>query len=99
MQDKLMRRSNHIAIIIPARNEEKTIAAVISGAKKYGRVIVVDDGSTDSTAAEAQKTGAIVLQHIVNLGKGCALKTGCDYAVREYSKKIVVIDADAQHDP
>lgn|SRR3989344_374633 len=94
-----MRRINHIAIIIPARNEEKTIASVISGAKKYGRVIVVDDGSADSTAAEAQKTGAIVLHHIVNLGKGCALKTGCDYAIHEGAQKLVVIDADAQHNP
>src|SRR3989338_4560750 len=64
----------NVAIIIPARNEDKT-------------------------EIEAQNAGALVLQHIVNLGKGCALKTGCDYAVRENTKKIVVIDADAQHDP
>jgi len=89
----------HIAIIIPAHNEEKTIAEVVAGAKKHGHVIVVDDGSSDATAQQAKQAGAVVLQHIVNLGKGCALKTGCDYAVREDAQKIVIIDADAQHDP
>lgn len=86
-------------IIIPARNEKDKIASVISSAKKYGDVVVVDDGSTDNTYAVAESEGALVLHHVVNLGKGAALKTGCDYAVLNGIKKIVVIDADAQHDP
>jgi UDP-N-acetylglucosamine---dolichyl-phosphate N-acetylglucosaminyltransferase len=88
-----------VVIIIPAHNEAATISRVIQAAKNYGRVVVVDDGSTDNTAAVARRYGVVVLQHIVNLGKGCALKTGCDYAVREHAEHIVVIDADAQHDP
>ncbi len=86
-------------IIIPARNEEKTITSVIAGAKPYGRVVVVDDGSTDNTLQVAEEARATVLHHLVNLGKGSALKTGCDFAAQEGAEQIVVIDADAQHDP
>jgi glycosyltransferase involved in cell wall biosynthesis len=88
-----------VIIIIPAHNEAAPIPRVIQAAKNYGQVVVVDDGSTDGTAAVARQHGAVVLQHVVNLGKGCALKTGCDYAVREGAESIIVIDADAQHDP
>ncbi|MBI2135325.1 glycosyltransferase family 2 protein [Candidatus Woesearchaeota archaeon] len=86
--------------VIPARNEEKYTFSVVSEAKKYvDHVVVVDDGSKDKTAREAKKAGAVVLRHLVNLGKGAALKTGCDYAVKNNAGVIVAIDADAQHDP
>ncbi|HLC75332.1 MAG TPA: glycosyltransferase family 2 protein [Candidatus Nanoarchaeia archaeon] len=88
-----------VVIVIPARNEASTIASVVHGALCHGSVAVVDDGSTDATTAEAETAGAVVLQHVVNLGKGCALKTGCDYALMEGADRIVVLDADAQHDP
>jgi UDP-N-acetylglucosamine---dolichyl-phosphate N-acetylglucosaminyltransferase len=87
------------AIIIPAHNEEKTVQKVVKQAQKHGLVIVVDDGSTDKTAQKAKEAGATVLSHIVNLGKGAALKTGCDYALKSGVLQIVAIDADAQHDP
>ena len=87
------------AIIMPARNEGKTIAGVVAGALKYGTVIVVDDGSDDDTYRVAKASGAVVLRHAVNLGKGAALKTGCDYAVLKGFGRIVTIDADAQHEP
>jgi UDP-N-acetylglucosamine---dolichyl-phosphate N-acetylglucosaminyltransferase len=91
---------NKIFAVIPARNEEKSIYNVVLKAKKYvDKVIVVDDGSKDETSQLAKKAKAVVLRHMVNLGKGAALKTGCDYAVRNKAKAIVVIDADAQHDP
>ena len=86
-------------IIIPARNEARTVASVVGTARSFGHVVVVDDGSTDGTFDVAEDAGATVLRHIVNLGKGSALKTGCDFALREGAEKIVVIDADAQHDP
>jgi|TARA_Y100000031_G_C8213461_1_gene382138 glycosyltransferase involved in cell wall biosynthesis len=89
-----------IFVVIPARNEEKHIGLVVKQTKKYvDKVVVVDDGSEDSTGKEAKKNGALVLNHIVNLGKGAALKTGCDYAVKNKADIIIAIDADAQHEP
>ena len=89
-----------IFAIIPAYNEEKQINSVINKTKKYvDEVIVVDDGSKDSTGEIAKKSNAIVLRHLVNLGKGAALKTGCDYAVKNKAGIIIAVDADAQHDP
>ncbi len=86
--------------IIPAYNEEQHIAAVISGVRKYLKdIVVVDDGSSDQTYEAAGKTGAAALKHVINLGKGAALKTGCDYAVEHGAEWLVLIDADTQHDP
>jgi glycosyltransferase involved in cell wall biosynthesis len=87
-------------VVIPARNESKNIAAVLLVVKKYSeKVVVVDDGSSDATAEKAEKAGVEVLRHIINMGKGAALKTGCDYAVEHGAERIVVMDADGQHDP
>ncbi|MBL7056472.1 glycosyltransferase family 2 protein [Candidatus Woesearchaeota archaeon] len=84
--------------VIPARNEDKHISEVVRKTKKYvDKIIVVDDGSTDKTRKEAKKANAVVLSHIINLGKGAAVKTGCDYAIKEGAETIVIIDADAQH--
>ena len=91
---------NNIWAIIPAHNEEKNIEQVVKSTKKHaGKVVVVDDGSKDRTAQLAENAGAIVLRHIINLGKGAALKTGCDYAFSKGAKHIVALDADAQHNP
>lgn len=87
-------------VIIPAYNEGKTIFDVITKTKAFAEnIIVVDDGSNDNTLEEAQKSGIKVLHHKVNLGKGAALKTGCEYAVQHRAEKIIVMDADGQHDP
>lgn len=86
--------------VVPAYNEEKNIAGIIRKAKKYvDEVIVVDDGSKDRTKEAAEKANAVVLRHIVNLGKGAALKTGCDFAAKKGTKFMVALDADAQHNP
>jgi UDP-N-acetylglucosamine---dolichyl-phosphate N-acetylglucosaminyltransferase len=98
---------SNVWVIIPAHNEAKNIGKVISESKKYVKnIVVVDDGSIDKTAEIAKKQGAIVLKHIVNLGKGATLKTGCDFVYRKCKKnkkikntKIILIDADGQHDP
>ena len=93
-------KTNNAWVVIPAYNEEKDIIDIIKKTKKYlGNVIVVDDGSNDKTKEVAEKAGAIVLKHIVNLGKGAALKTGCDFAVKKGAKFIIALDADAQHNP
>ncbi|MBU0457448.1 MAG: glycosyltransferase family 2 protein [Nanoarchaeota archaeon] len=87
-------------VVIPAHNEEKHIQKVIQETKKHcENIIVVDDGSEDNTYDIAKKEDINVLKHIINLGKGAALRTGCDYALKLNAEKIVVIDADAQHNP
>ena len=91
---------NKVCAVIPAYNEEKNIAGIIKKTKKYvDFIIVVDDGSKDKTKEMAEKADAIVLRHLVNLGKGAALKTGCDLALKNGAKSIIVLDADAQHNP
>ena len=93
-------KTNNLWAIIPAHNEEKNIGQIVKRTRKHvDRVVVVDDGSRDKTAQLAEKSGAIVLHHIINLGKGAALKTGCDYAFSRGAEYIVALDADAQHNP
>jgi len=88
--------------IVPALNEEKSIAAVIAEIRATDpefHVLVIDDGSTDHTAAVAAASGAQVLSLPFNLGIGGAVQTGLKYA-REHDFDISVqIDADGQHDP
>lgn len=85
-------------VIIPSFNEEKRISAVLKDVKKITKnMIVVDDGSKDSTFDIAKMHRVTVLRHIVNMGKGAALKTGCDLAVSRGAKILVVMDADGQH--
>ncbi len=89
-----------IFAIIPAKNEAGRIADVINKTKKYvGNILVVDDGSSDNTFKEAVKANVYALRHAVNLGKGCALKTGCEFAIRKKAGVIIFLDADGQHDP
>ncbi len=88
-----------IFIVIPAHNEERHIGEVVKKAISFGRVIVVNDGSKDSTAEKAKEQGAEVITHIINLGKGAALKTGCDYAMKQGASQLIALDADSQHDP
>lgn len=89
-----------IFAVIPAHNEEKHIYSIVKKTEKYvDKVVVVDDGSRDKTGEMARKGKAIVLRHLVNLGKGATLKTGCDYAAKNNANFIIAIDADAQHNP
>jgi len=91
------------AIIIPAYNESERIDGVLDATKKLGYkdVIVIDDGSQDykETAKIVNRYGYGFLRHILNLGKGSALKTGCDFAYNEGYDQMVIMDADGQHDP
>ncbi|MBI4896571.1 MAG: glycosyltransferase family 2 protein [Candidatus Aenigmarchaeota archaeon] len=88
-----------LLIIIPAHNEEKTIAPVIAEAKHYGTVLVVNDASTDKTAQVARQAGADVISHLVNRGLGAALRTGFEKALSLNVDAVITIDADGQHDP
>ena len=83
--------------VIPAYNEARSIVSVVGRVKPLvDEVIVVDDHSSDKTLELAQKTGAIVLHHIINRGQGAALQTGNDYALRHGADIIVHFDADGQ---
>lgn len=88
-------------VIIPAKDEEAALPAVL--ADLHDRVphldiVVVDDGSTDRTAAVARAGGAVVLSLPFNLGIGGALRTGFRYAVQQGYDRAVQFDADGQHD-
>jgi len=89
-----------IIAVIPAHNEEKHIEQVINQTKQHvNHVIVVDDASTDNTAKIAEKENAVTIKHIINLGLGGTLKTGCDAALLLGADIIVTLDGDGQHDP
>jgi polyprenyl-phospho-N-acetylgalactosaminyl synthase len=92
---------NNVWIIIPGLNEEKYIATVLKKVQNYTKnIIVVDDGSTDKMPDIASKYTNHVLSHPINLGKGAALKTGCEYAFKKLKAEAVIfIDSDDQHDP
>lgn len=91
---------NIVVILLPAHNETRTIASVIKGAKKFGKVIVVDDGSTDQTYTAAKEAGAFVLAFSHNSGKGAAIKKGLQYVLRDLEFEVlIVMDADGQHEP
>ena len=88
-----------IIAIIPAFNEEKHIEDIINRTKKcVDKIIVVDDGSADSTYKKS-KSADIILRHIVNLGKGAALKTGFLTALKNNADIIITLDADGQNNP
>lgn len=90
----------NIAIVMPAYNEGKVISEVLIKTKNYvSNIIVIDDGSSDDTFQQAQRQGVVVLKHKTNMGKGAALKTGCQYALEQGAHKIIVMDADGQHNP
>lgn len=88
-----------VSILIPAYNEGPSVGDVIRtllAAGPWHEILLVDDGSSDETAAAAEAAGARVLRHPYNKGNGAAVKTGIRAATGEY---ILVIDGDGQHRP
>ncbi len=87
-------------VIIPGLNEEKYLEGTLRSVKKTGhKIIYVDDGSRDRSAAIAKKAGVLVIRHKKNKGKGGALRTGCDAALKRGATRLILMDADGQHDP
>jgi hypothetical protein len=88
--------------IVPALNEEGTIASVIAELREFDpslEILVVDDGSHDRTTQAARATGARVLRLPFNLGIGGAVQTGFRYAYENDFDYAVRVDGDGQHDP
>ncbi|HEY0440969.1 MAG TPA: glycosyltransferase family 2 protein, partial [Xanthobacteraceae bacterium] len=87
-------------VVIAAYNEATVIAGVVEDLRRhYPDVVLVDDGSKDSTGRLAAAAGAVVVTHPINLGQGAALQTGLAYALRAGARFIVTFDADGQHRP
>jgi glycosyltransferase involved in cell wall biosynthesis len=88
-----------VSVVIPAMNEADAIAAVVTelrAAAAWREIIVVDDGSSDATAVNAEGAGATVVRHPYNKGNGAAVKSGIRQATGEY---ILILDGDGQHKP
>lgn len=87
-------------VVIPAYNEENRVGRIVEACLAHTpHVLVVDDGSSDATAAEAAGGGAMVLSNEGNRGKGYSLRRGFDVAMAQGFDVVVTLDADGQHDP
>ncbi len=95
-------RSDRVIAIVPAHNEEGAIGGVVDEIRAFDPsfdVVVIDDGSTDGTAAIASSHGAAVVVLPFNLGIGGAVQTGFKYALEHGYEVAVRLDGDGQHDP
>ncbi len=92
-----------IGIIIPAYNEEKNIANVLSkfldDFSNQSEIIVIDDGSTDNTAEVVKIFDVTLLTHKINKGNGAAIITGLKYCKKRHFDIVIIMDADGQHNP
>lgn len=89
-----------IYIVVPAYNESHYIGRFLVKLTSVTKnIVVIDDGSSDDTTKVAKKSGVKVLTHMTNLGKGSALKTGCEYAFTKLdADAVIIMDGDDQHD-
>ncbi|MDX6645126.1 MAG: hypothetical protein QOK40_853 [Miltoncostaeaceae bacterium] len=95
-------RADEVAVVIPARDEEPTIAAVVLGARAAlpgAPVLVVDDGSRDGTGGAASAAGARVITLAPAAGYAGALRAGYRAALAGGARAVLQLDADGQHDP
>lgn len=90
-----------VAVIIPAFNEEENIRRLIEHITVLEKehVVVIDDGSSDGTTDVVADSGATLLTHDTNKGKGMAHRTGFAYAIRNGYDGVITMDADGQHVP
>jgi len=91
--------NDEVWLVVPLYNEARVIGDVVRSARTvFPHVVCVDDGSSDDSAAEAARAGAVVVRHPVNLGQGAALQTGFEFALSVPSMRwVVTFDADGQH--
>lgn len=93
-----------VCVVLPAFNEAKVISDVILSVKKvfkdtnfYTEIVVVNDSSKDNTSEVAKKSGATVIDHILNTGAGGATATGLSYAWQNNFDIAATMDSDGQH--
>jgi glycosyltransferase involved in cell wall biosynthesis len=92
--------SKKILVCIPAYNEARNIAQIVTKCLNYAtKVIVYDDGSTDSTQEIAKQAGASVIRGVKNKGYGVAIRSLFQIAKEENADIMLTLDADGQHDP
>jgi glycosyltransferase involved in cell wall biosynthesis len=92
----------NVAVLIPSYNASAALPALLERLLPIvptERIIVVNDGSNDGTAAAAERYGVTVLSHAVNRGKGAALQTGFDHVLKRQYDAVITMDADLQHEP
>ena len=93
-----MIQNSEVLIVVPAYNEEATIAQVVTGIHSAGfSCVVIDDGSEDNTSLVAKHAGAAIISLPFNAGVGGALRCGFRYAVENGFQAIIQCDADGQH--
>jgi len=91
--------ASHTSVIVPAFNEGLSVRQLVSDLQNVARwqeILVIDDGSTDDTGAQASAAGARVLRHPYNKGNGAAVKTGIRNASGMF---VLIVDGDGQHQP
>lgn len=94
-----MTQPPRLLVLVPAFNEEETVAAVVADARGVlgADVVVIDDGSADATGEAAFAAGATVLVLPFNLGVGGAIRAGLRFAAEQSYDRTVQLDADGQH--
>ena len=90
---------SRLGIVVPARNEEKTIEKVVISLKKYGDVLVVDDSSSDRTSFLIKKLKINSIKNKNNLGYEATLLKGIKFFLKKKYRYIATFDADGEHDP
>ncbi len=92
-------QNEDVWLVVPLYDEAAVIADVVEQARTvFPKIVCVDDGSRDASAERAERAGAAVVRHPVNLGQGAALQTGFEYALGDPAMRYVVTyDADGQH--
>ena len=92
-------KNSSLAIVIPAYNENETILDVISNVQEFGSVVVVNDGSSDSTLKTIQSASVSIISHVRNMGYEDSINSGMNFAINKKYKYIITIDADGELDP
>ncbi|HEY7001323.1 MAG TPA: glycosyltransferase family 2 protein [Candidatus Udaeobacter sp.] len=99
-QDRLARIRSQTAAVIPAYQDERHIGDIVRRTREHlNEVLVIDDGSNDQTAQRARETGADVIVHPKNRGKGEAIKTGLGHWLKREARWVILLDSDGQHLP
>jgi len=101
-QESLEQAYRSVMVLIPAYNAGGAVGGVVRAARAVSpalSIVVVDDGSSDTTAQAAAQAGAVVVGHPKNMGKGAALRTGFERFLMTDLRAVITLDADGQHSP